>query len=341
MILRTASGDRSTRCGMTLLELLLVMGLVAVVMGIGAGMLASVDTSDRVATSSIRNALRAARNSSVTHTGTARVRIDPKAGTLVAEGLEVVGTWRFEDVLWRGAFGLDGVPVNGDPACVPGFLGNCVSFVGQQRGTHLAFDVSGEPRFHLEQGFAFEVMVHLASNTTSSIVNIGKVAGLDLESDGGLVAWFRRGSADEFTRVDRGIRVRLESGGGMVRAGTWTRIRVEYDQRLLTIAVDGVEVARQAAEGPVVDLDGPVTVGGGSTVLDGRVDDLVVWAVTEAMTVQLPENATFGKDVPEVVRFAAGGALDPTVHREPLSVLLEFDDLTTQSVHVGLFGTVE
>jgi len=335
------SGCRSTCRGMTLLELMLVMGLVAVVMGIGAGMLTSIDTSDRVATSSIRSALRAARNSAVTHTGTARVRIDPKEGTLVAEGLEVVGTWRFEDVLWPGAFGLDGVPVNGDPDCVPGFLGNCVSFAGQSRGTHLAFDVSSEPRFHLEQGFAFEVMVHLESNSTSSIVNIGKVAGLDLENDGGLVAWFRRGSEDATTRVDRGIRVRLESGGGMVRAGAWTRIRVEYDQRLLTIAVDGVEVARLAVEGPVVDLDGPLTVGGGSTVLDGRVDDLVVWAVTEAMTVQLPPSAVFGKDVPEVVRFAAGGGLDPSLHREPLTIPLEFEDLTTQSIHVGLFGTVE
>jgi prepilin-type N-terminal cleavage/methylation domain-containing protein len=341
VIFQGTTGDRSARCGMTLLELMLVMGLAAVIMGIGAGMLSSIDTSDRVAASSIRSALRAARNSSVTHTGTARVRIDAKAGTLVAEGLEVVGTWRFEDVLWKGAFGLDGVPVNGDPACVPGFLGNCVSFVGQERGTHLGFDLSEEPRFHLEQGFAYEVMVNLESLTSSHILNIGKVAGLDLRNDGGLVTWFMRGSADEFTRVDRGIRVSLESGGGMVRAGAWNRIRVEYDQRLLTIAVNGVEVARQSVEGPVIDMNGPLLVGDGSPVLDGRVDDLVIWAVTEAMTVQLPENAVFGKDVPGVVRFAAGGALDPTVHREPVSIHLEYEDQTEQAIHVGLFGTVE
>ena len=50
--------------------------------------------------------------------------------------------------------------------------------------------------------------------------------------------------------------------------------------------------------------------------------------------------ATFGRFTVNTI-YGAGGALDPSVHREPLSIPLEFEDLTLQTIHVGLFGTVE
>ena len=101
--------DRARRRGMTLIELLLVMGLLALMLGFGVGAISSIDIGSAGSGSTVRSTMRAASNWSRSRQAPARVRIDLTEGRIAAEGLAVIGTWHFEDVPPEGAFDLDGV----------------------------------------------------------------------------------------------------------------------------------------------------------------------------------------------------------------------------------------
>ena len=96
------------RAGLTLIELLLVMGLLALLFGIGLGMFTALDLESRATVASVQNALRTANHWAVVRGAPARVRIEAEDGRLWPEGLVVVGTWHFERLPLVGAFGLDG-----------------------------------------------------------------------------------------------------------------------------------------------------------------------------------------------------------------------------------------
>jgi prepilin-type N-terminal cleavage/methylation domain-containing protein len=95
------------RAAFTLVELLIVMSLIALLLGLGLGVFSNLDMGDRVAVSSVHNVIRSAHNTSVAMLAPTRVRIDAKARTLRAEGLQIVGTWHLEGEPLVGAFGLD------------------------------------------------------------------------------------------------------------------------------------------------------------------------------------------------------------------------------------------
>ena len=56
---------------------------------------------------------------------------------------------------------------------------------------------------------------------------------------------------------------------------------------------------------------------------------------------ELPKNVHFAQGTPTEIRFAPGGGLDRTRHREPVTFALEYEDGRTEPVHVNLYGTVE
>src|SRR5215207_669808 len=83
----------AARAGFTLIELLIVTMLIALLLGVGFGALARIDLGERVALSQVHNVLRSAHNWAIARSAPARVRIDPAAGTVRAEGLAILGTW--------------------------------------------------------------------------------------------------------------------------------------------------------------------------------------------------------------------------------------------------------
>ena len=62
------------KAGLTLIELLLVMGVLALVLGVGLGSLASLNPGERAAVGLVQDALRSAHNSAVARVASARVR---------------------------------------------------------------------------------------------------------------------------------------------------------------------------------------------------------------------------------------------------------------------------
>src|SRR5262245_66514213 len=92
----TTRAVTGARAGMTLLELLLVMFVLALVLGSGVGLFASYDLGKKQAPGLVRNVLRNAQNTAIASSAPARARIDKAAGTIRAESLITVGTYSFE-----------------------------------------------------------------------------------------------------------------------------------------------------------------------------------------------------------------------------------------------------
>ena len=134
----------AARAGLTLIELVVVMGLIGVLLGAGIGMLSTLNLGERAAIGLVQNVIRAARNTALARSSPAIVRIDRAAGTISAEGTQVVGTWHFEDERMRGGRQLDG-RIGGAEVVSGGYIGKALSFTKAQRGSVATVPIDGGP----------------------------------------------------------------------------------------------------------------------------------------------------------------------------------------------------
>jgi len=319
-----------------------VMGLLSIVLGIGLGMFATLDPGRRTAVGLVQNILRAARNSSVARGAVARVRIDTRESVIRAEGLEVIGTWHFEDDSFSGAFQLDGVALGGGVIDPDGYQGNALSFLGEPRGSRVEIAVQNDPAFDFRDGFSVEVAVRLDELHDARLLTAGAAFAVEVTGAGGIRALFVPEVVDKFGVKTAGTKVPLRTAPGILRLGHWARLQIVYDRVWFRILVDGVEVAVVDEVSPVWRIDSPLVLGGDrQRTFPGNIDNLVVSAVAVAAEQSLPEGVSFAdKTVPEIL-FAPGGSLDPARHPEPLEIVLQFDNGSQETVRVSLYGTVE
>jgi len=324
--------------GMTLFELMLVMVLIGLLLGLGVGVFASLDFGKRAALSLVQNVVRSARNSAVARAAPARVRIDAAAGTLVAEALDVAGTWRFEGERLEGAFGLDG-RLAGAELVDDGYLGRALA-LGSARASYAEIGVQSDAGFDLYHGFAIECALRLVGTASGGVLSVGGAAGLAVGGAGALRAWLVPEVVGASGEPRSGGRIYVESPPGTLTPGRWQRVRFEYDRRLARLYVDGIEAARTEEVAPVWRLEGPLTLGDPRGSFQGALDDLVVAVVAASEGASLPDSVQFGPGTPAEILFDARGHLDREVHVQPLAFQLLFDDGGAQTVHVGLYGTV-
>jgi hypothetical protein len=143
------------------MELLLVMGLLALLMGAGVGMLSSINLGRRAAVGLVQSVVRAAHNSAVARNAPARVRIDVPTGTMRAEAMAVIGTWHFESERLEGAFEINGVLESGS-IVDDGYIGRALTFSPTAGRTPAAeFPVHQDASYDLSLGFAIECVVRV------------------------------------------------------------------------------------------------------------------------------------------------------------------------------------
>jgi hypothetical protein len=322
----------------TLLELMLVMAILALVLGSGLGMFAALDLGKRQAAGLVKNALRSAQNSAIAREAPARVRFDRAAGLVVAESLQVIGTWHFEGRRLEGALGLDG-GVHEARFIEDGFLGDALSFDGRT-GAWAEIPVQSDPAFDFARGFAVRCAVLRDQTGAGRLLQVGTVCTIDLNAAGAVRGRFLPVVIQQGREVPGG-EVVVESGPGVVPPERWTRIALEYDRRELVLLVDGVPVARTAETAPVWPIDGPLVLSDARRPFPGAIDALVIAAVVAGEEARLPESVRLAEGTPDEVLFDAGGGLDRAQHAEPVAIVLEFDDGARETISVGRYGTVE
>lgn len=328
------------RRGFTLVELIVVIGILSLVLGLGVGLVARVPVADRAALGIVHTTLRGARNWSVSREAGARVRIDAERGTIQAFGSRVIGTWHFEDERLEGAFGHAGVALGGR-IVRDGYTGSALSFEGEPARARVEIPLHLDPACDLARGFDFECALRPGRADGGEVLALGETAGLGTSDDGALRAWFAPAIEGPDGERRRGGRIVLLTEGGLVRPGRWTEVRVAYDRARFSIAVDGVLVAYLREDAAPWDVEGPLVISPAGSPFPGAIDALVVAAVAGEERRELPGGARFAPGTPREIVFAAGGLLDRDAHREPLRFALLYDDGREERIRVNLHGTVE
>jgi len=338
---RKAGGELARRAsvGLTLLELLLVLFLLSLLMGLGAGALAGLDVDRRQALGVVKSTLRSAQNTAMARRATTRVRIDAAAGTLRPEVLAVVGTWHFEEPSLAGAFGLAGF-VDGGDLVSDGFVGRGLSFARGAVDSQARFDVQDEPSFDLRGGFSISLALRREGAGAFRVLNLGNSAGADVLANGALRGWFFPEVAETDGEPRRGHYVAVESEPGALELSRWSTLELRYDREVLALRLDGVEVARRDETAPVYALTGPLTVSDDRSHFAGTLDNLVIRAVSTTEPVVLPPGTRF-TSAPSDIFFDPGGALDRARHSEPVQFTLEHEDGSTEPIRIGRYGTVD
>lgn len=335
------SSRDSKLVGMTLIELLFVMGLIALLFGAGLGAFSSLNVGDKAARATLEATLRAANNWAIARNAPSTVRIDALAGTFSAEGMSVVGTWRFEDLPVEGAFDFIGSKKGGAEIDEDGYRGSALSFVGAPANSRIRIDVHKDTAFQFKGGFAVSVVVRQDLDGGGQIFDLDETVNLQVTDRGAVRAAFMTAVVDEFQDERDTGRATLVTEDGLVRKGLWTAIAVFYDREFLTIHIDGLEVARLAQDGPVRTIAGPLMLGASGSPFQGAIDDLVMSAVAVEEVFALPESVIFGKKTPKIIQFQAGGGLNRRAHHEPVDVPIVFEDGREDVIRVNLYGAVE
>lgn len=339
---RTAGRARA-RAGFTLVELLLVIGILALVFGLGFGAILRLDFGEQVALAEVQTTLRSARNFAVAQRSPARATFDRATGVMRASGLQTVGTWRFESDALEGAFGISGVHVGGK-LVDQGFRGKGLSFVGEPPRSRVELPLQLDPACALGEGFQIALAIRPDDGERGgggALLAFGESIGIETSSDGSIQAWFAPEMSEDGGGTMRGGKVTIKSDANVLRAGRWSEITLAYDRATFVLEVDRVACAARHEDAPVWKAEGPLVLSPANEAWPGVLDDLVVACVHAGEELRLPSKAAFAANVPAEVRFAAGGGLDRAKHSEPVVITLEYTDGRTQTAQVSLFGMVE
>jgi prepilin-type N-terminal cleavage/methylation domain-containing protein len=356
-VARTHGGGRA---GMTLLELMLVMFLLALILGGGVGLFTALDFGKRQAAGLVRNVLRSAQNTAIASGSPARVRIDRASGAIRGESLVTVGTYHFEGKSLTG----HGPAGSAEPEDFDerGFVGACYRPAGRLKA-QAEIPLERDPAFDFTLGFSIECALYRETHDGGRVFSLGPpeapTVALELGKNGALRARMRTrlaataaaaggtsggptaGSTDDVPSDRAGGGVILQSEPGLVPVGRWMQARLRYDRARLELLLDGAIVASEDEDSYVWRVDAPLVLSDRALPFPGRIDSLVIAAMVAGEPTKLPESVRFTADAPERVQFAAGGGLDRAVHVEPPRIGLEFTDGSRTTVWVGLYGSVE
>lgn len=324
----------------TLLELILVMGVMGVLFGLGVGLLGNLAPEKRAALGLVQSVVRSARNNAVARAAPALVRLDLAGGKLAAAGLDVLGTWQFETLEARGSNGVDGI-VRGGVLIERGFLGNALSFAGAPSGSFAEIPLHENSGFDLREGFQLRCAIELDGTQPTRVLDLGGAVGLECRSGGALRGWFRPEVLAASGLRSAGGPIAVDSAAGAWDPGRWMRVELAYDRRFLRLFVDGVEIARTEADAPVWQLEGPLVIGDRRAPLSGAIDALSIAAVVDSAEAALPKGVTLAANSPRTIAFSADGALDREQHAGPVTIELEYEDGSRARVLVNVYGTVE
>ena len=253
----------------------------------------------------------------------------------------MVGTWQFESERFEGAFGLDGALVGGGRLDEDGYRGKALTFEGELPGAKWEAQVQGDPAFDLSRGFTVEFALRVDEASSARILAIGESVFISINSLLGIETYFLATYTDDLGSPQPAGRAWLRTDPGVLEAGRWNVVRLVYDRRILRCLIDGVVVAALRESARVLEVEKPLVIGGGRSLLRGAIDNLVVSAVAAEDVVTLPEGVRFASGTPREIYFAAGGGLDAMVHTVPVPIRLLFEEGDTSRLQVNLYGTVE
>lgn len=326
--------------GFTLLELMTVLGIIAILMGMGIGVLSRLNFAKYGAAGTVARLIRTARESAVASGLPVTVVCDAGENRLYDLSVRTVGLWHFEEAdgdATRGAFQLD-ARLNGARLESPGRIGAALSCGAP--GDHAEVSLGEHPSWGLTSGLSVEADVEPAREHTATVAMRGKQFRLVVTADGAVEARVAL-AAGPLERDAAAGEAIAKTPPGLVPPGRWTRVGFIYDRLALTVLVDGLPRATRAAGEHVKRDASPLVISSRTETFLGKIDELKVGAVSSGAGEPLPKDVALALPFPRVaLRFTGEGMLDPVYHRGAVTVGLRFPDGAKRDVTVGPYGTV-
>ncbi|MCB9887282.1 MAG: prepilin-type N-terminal cleavage/methylation domain-containing protein [Planctomycetes bacterium] len=266
-------GAASAQAGFTILELLVVTGVLAVLFGIGIGFLGRTDPN-QVAASILSGETRAAQLTARAEGLPTEVFVTPgrdgESATVQGRVLQPVVSWRFEpsdgvvDDLLRASIGGEDEP--------RGRFGHARRPGGESNTALLRWDIKKEAA-DFSEGFALRFDLRLERRTACTVLRFGSAVDLQLDAELRPQARFRvRTSADG----TQGAQVRSERS---LPLGRWCTLDVVCDGRQAWLSLDGRELGRVITEGrPLLEPQEALLVSPIDAPIPGVVDEFRVYA---------------------------------------------------------------
>jgi prepilin-type N-terminal cleavage/methylation domain-containing protein len=345
--------------GWTLIEILIVLGIVAVLFGMGAGVFISLTESGRrkAAQEEVINLFRKASNAAVGEQRSAVV-IEDGGSRLRGMIQRTVGTWHCEDLqegTTTGAGRQDGAVTMGELE-PNGKIGQAI------RLRNGWIDCGRYPGYDATDGVGASLWVRPESRSPMALLEKGRSWKLWIEPGG------RSLVARAFVRVGRGESseqlVELVGEKAPVPLGRWTEVSFTFDRTLALLFVNGIEVDRyEAGQGedvgaaedgedetavgeekpkPMVqtrrivpDRQAPLTIGSDLDPIDGFVDDVRVTGILSGDVVELPEGMILEGET-TMIRFR-NGWLDQSSHAGPVDLRFRVGN-RVRRIRIGMNG---
>jgi prepilin-type N-terminal cleavage/methylation domain-containing protein len=346
--------------GMTLVEILVVMAVIAVLFGVGTGVFMGITSvgSREASQQEILNLLRKARSSAL---GEERSYVVFEDMGKTARGViqMPVGKWDFEDL-------EDGSTTGGDRK--NGRVHNGILDENGRDGNALALsggwvDCGNYPDYNATDGLSVELCVKpTAIRNSMTLLQKGRSWRLWLApGDLGMIV---HASIEVGRSGASKSQVHLSGDDVPIPADTWTEISFSYDRSLLSLRVNGTEVARipevpefrddedededggeetpsQRETRPIVrDKLEHLTIGSSDYPIDGLVDTVRVTGVLSGDVVRCPVGVKIECDT-DAIHFY-NGRLDHQFHAGPVTFLIRWGGRqgrkVTYRIEVGLNG---
>jgi prepilin-type N-terminal cleavage/methylation domain-containing protein len=298
---------RTAKSGVTLLEILVVLTILAMIFGMTLGILrnANRDLGVMAAANTVTALLRAAGEHARAENSPAWVVLDMDdntAGTLIRE---TVVMCHFEDT--SAGFGRT-INVNG-AVQVLGRIGTAYRFSSSN-----TIECGDIPRFAANQGIAIEMWFNRSPGTGKHVLaTIGKEMELYVDAVGRVHA--KVGTTE------------ATSGTNLIPREWWVYCQAIYNGREIKILINGAEAGSTPCRNYVWKGPAPLVLGSKKDGLSGLMDEVRVSAVIPRDTYPLPEQVTFElpktakvQDGEFLVAFDGSGRLD--VSRHPQDVVI-------------------
>lgn len=268
--------------GFTILELLVVTGVLAVLFGLGVGFLGQTDP-EQVAAAVIagetRNAQVTARAEGLPTEVLVTPGVDGMPATVQARLLEPVASWRFEP--GEGVADPDLRPFLGGQDEPRGRFGHGRRPGGDGRAPVLRWTVPRPAEF--AEGFAVRLDLRLEQRQAGSVLRLGSALDLQLDAEARLQARFRvRGAGG----ASQGAQVQSQQP---VPLRTWCTVDAVCDGRRVWLVQDGQELGHALVDGgPLLEPGEALDVLPADAALPAIVDEVRMFAQVFAPPQYLP-----------------------------------------------------
>ena len=346
-------GDGPVRgAGFTLVELLVVIGIVSLLAGLSASAFFEAQRNYGLAAAAgeIQSIFRRARNQSINNGTGSFVVVEPVEREVWAQSFETMGEWSFED-LGNEDEGLRGnsLQLYGGEG-IEGRLGTGVSFLNG--GGYI--DCGNRAAFDLREGVVLEAWIrHFkkppiprapTSQKTSGRRRKASSSRKSISESRTIIAkegcWFLgmtpEGALEGSIGTGSGVPYVLITEDDVVAPGRWVFVSLRFDGQKLTLSSDGVERLtyrlgsgqRGAPELPteIPRNTNPVVISSQDLPFPGDIDEVRLRGRSEKAVYKYPPfNKIIGWK--KIIHFDRYGHLDPVFHeKEVRIVLIEIDD---------------